>query len=397
MDAFVAPSPKSAHYLQALMPSVPVSVISNGVDTTRIASLIPSAEQKAALRAQLGLGTDDFILIFVGRIGMEKRVFELVDAVAAAAAREPRIRMIFIGDGPTLDPLKRRAQDSAAPAAFVFTGFLGWEAVIAHLASSNLFVTVSLSEVQPMTIIEAQLCGLPVVARRDESYFEMILDGKNGYLVEEDSEVVEKILELARDGRKWADFSRESLRRSQNLSIENTVSRMEELYGTLIGSRGVRHAVPKVDPAFPQSSDRRPAWAGTAHQRGGGAASAYGVARPRPASRSARSTSTPTRSGGEPRRPATELMFTMRGEPSAPPSAERRRSGKNACVTVITLRRFTSICFRRSSPVSSSRGPGTAIPALFTGPRACRRSAHPVLWQPPFPRQRRPSRQRGAA
>ncbi|MGA2478635.1 MAG: glycosyltransferase [Spirochaetia bacterium] len=238
VDAFVAPSPKSAHYLQALMPSVPVSVISNGVDTTRIASLIPSAEQKAALRAQLGVGTDDFILIFVGRIGMEKRVFELVDAVAAAAAREPRIRMIFIGDGPTLDPLKRRAQDSAAPAAFVFTGFLGWEAVIAHLASSNLFVTVSLSEVQPMTIIEAQLCGLPVVARRDESYFEMILDGKNGYLVEEDSEVVEKILELARDERKWADFSRESLRRSQNLSIENTVSRMEELYGTLISSRG---------------------------------------------------------------------------------------------------------------------------------------------------------------
>jgi 1,2-diacylglycerol 3-alpha-glucosyltransferase len=238
VDAFVAPSPKSAHYLQGLMPSVPVSVISNGVDTSRIAALIPTEEQKRALRASLGLREDDFVLIFVGRIGMEKRVFELVDAVAAAAAREPRIRMVFVGDGPTLDALKHRAEDSAAPGAFVFTGFLGWEAVISHLAASHLFVTVSLSEVQPMTIIEAQLCGLPVAARRDESYFEVILDGKNGYLVDEDSEVIERIIELARDAKKCAEFSRESLRRSQNLSIENTVTRMEHLYTELIASRG---------------------------------------------------------------------------------------------------------------------------------------------------------------
>jgi 1,2-diacylglycerol 3-alpha-glucosyltransferase len=233
----VAPSPKSAHYLQALMPSVPVSVISNGVDTSRIAALLPTADQNRALRASLGLSEQDFVLIFVGRIGMEKRVFELVDVVAAAASRAPRIRMLFVGDGPTLDPLKRRAQGSAAPGAFVFTGFLGWEAVIAHLAAANLFVTVSLSEVQPMTIIEAQLCGLPVVARRDESYFEVIMDGVNGYLVEEDGEAVERILELALDAGRCAEFSRESLRRSQNLSIENTVNRMEELYGRLSALR----------------------------------------------------------------------------------------------------------------------------------------------------------------
>ena len=240
VDACVAPSPKSAHYMQSLMPSVHVRIISNGADTARIAALIPTEEQKRGLRAGLGLSEEDFILIFVGRIGMEKRVFELLDAVAAAAEAEPRIRMIFVGDGPTLDPLKKRAAESRTPGAFVFTGFLGWESVIGLLASSHLFVTVSLSEVQPMTIIEAQLCGLPVVARSDESYFEVIVDGMNGYLVAEDAQIVERILDLAHDPEKRGRFSLDSLSRSQNLSIENTVTRMEQLYGELIASGGAR-------------------------------------------------------------------------------------------------------------------------------------------------------------
>ena len=167
---------------------------------------------------------------------LAKRTGESLTVAVTTAL--PTGNMVFVGDGPTLDALKHRAEDSAAPGAFVFTGFLGWEAVISHLAASHLFVTVSLSEVQPMTIIEAQLCGLPVVARRDESYFEVILDGKNGYLVDEDSEVIERIIELSRDAEKCAEFSRESLRRSQNLSIENTVTRMEHLYTELIASRG---------------------------------------------------------------------------------------------------------------------------------------------------------------
>jgi 1,2-diacylglycerol 3-alpha-glucosyltransferase len=238
VDAFVAPSAKSAHYVQALMPRAPITIISNGVDTERIAALVPPAEERKRLRAGLGMAEDQFVLVFVGRIGMEKRVFELVDIVAAAAAREPRIRMLFVGDGPALDELKRRAAQSVAPAAFVFTGFLPWESVICHLAAAELFVTVSLSEVQPMTIIEAQLCGLPALARRDEASEGLVTDGENGFLVEADELAAGRIVALARDPALYRRMSEESLRRSQGLSIENTVTRMEQLYGELLDRRG---------------------------------------------------------------------------------------------------------------------------------------------------------------
>jgi 1,2-diacylglycerol 3-alpha-glucosyltransferase len=240
VDAVVAPSPKSAHYVQAVMPRAPITVISNGVDTVRIAALLPPAGERNELRGQLGLAEDQFVLVFVGRIGMEKRVFELADAAAAAAARDPRIRMVFVGDGPALDPLKRRAAESAAPAAFVFTGFLPWESVISHLASADLFVTLSLSEVQPMTIIEAQLCGLPVVARRDEASEGLVADGENGWLVDADELAADRVVALCRDRALYRRMSEESLRRSQGLSIENTVTSLERLYGDLAARRGGR-------------------------------------------------------------------------------------------------------------------------------------------------------------
>jgi glycosyltransferase involved in cell wall biosynthesis len=64
----------------------------------------------------------------------------------------------------------------------------------------------------------------------------VVVDGKNGYLVPEDAQMVDRILELARDPDKRRRFSLDSLQRSQNLSIENTVARMEQLYGELVST-----------------------------------------------------------------------------------------------------------------------------------------------------------------
>src|SRR5574341_1543917 len=60
--------------------------------------------------------------------------------------------------------------------------------------------------------------------------------------------------------------------------------------------------------------------------------------------------------------PPMEPMLTIR-------PLRRRSSGRNACVTAIWPMTLTFICRRRSSSGRNSRGPGTAIPALFTSPR----------------------------
>src|SRR2546425_8536180 len=64
---------------------------------------------------------------------------------------------------------------------------------------------------------------------------------------------------------------------------------------------------------------------------------------------------------GKAERPATELILTMRPRAAL-------RSGRNAWVTATAPTRFTSSTRRSSSSGSSSRGPATGIPALFTRP-----------------------------
>jgi hypothetical protein len=136
-----------------------------------------------------------------------------------------------------LDELKNRARHSPVPNAFLFTGFVPWESVIGLCAASQVFVTLSLSEVQPMTIIEAELCGLPIIARMDESLLGLVEDGVNGFLTDEDRLVPDRILELLRDPSKTERFSRESAAGSSSHSIDKTVALMECFYEETICQR----------------------------------------------------------------------------------------------------------------------------------------------------------------
>ena len=60
-------------------------------------------------------------------------------------------------------------------------------------AIAHAFATASLSEIHPMTLIEAAMCGLPIVARRDVSFVGLVRDGYNGFLVDSDRAIAGKL------------------------------------------------------------------------------------------------------------------------------------------------------------------------------------------------------------
>ena len=81
-----------------------------------------------------------------------------------------------------------------------------------------------------MTVIEASMCGLPIVARRDESYGGLIEGEYNGYLVDSDHQIVERILALLRDETRLRQFSKNGLIVSEKFSTETHVEKFEFLY-----------------------------------------------------------------------------------------------------------------------------------------------------------------------
>ncbi|HTP62187.1 MAG TPA: glycosyltransferase family 1 protein [Burkholderiales bacterium] len=147
-------------------------VVARGVDT----ALFNPARRSQALRASWGAGPDDPVLLHVGRLAPEKNIDGLLDAYAAARGREPRARLVLVGDGPAREDLRSRCPDA------IFAGMQRGEYLAAHYASADLFLFPSLTETYGNVTLEALASGLAVVAYDYAAGAALIRSGENGLL-----------------------------------------------------------------------------------------------------------------------------------------------------------------------------------------------------------------------
>jgi len=233
-SVIVAPSIKAKKHYETIVPEIPFQIVPNGIDVKKFKSIPTTKKDIENIKLQYGLKKEDKILIFVGRIGPEKRVGALMDSVIPLCKKDKNIKLVYVGDGPDMETLKKKASSVNLEKNFIFTGFVDWEQVHKLYSISNIFVTASLSEVHPMTLIEGAMCGLPLIARKDYSYLDLIENKKNGYLVNTDEEMTRKIEELIYNKTKLKSFSKASLEISKKFTAENHVNRMEKLYKKVI-------------------------------------------------------------------------------------------------------------------------------------------------------------------
>lgn len=231
VSVMVNPSVKAKkYYQQNVAPNQAYQLVPNGIDMAKFKQSHFTDADIAEVRKHYGLDPQDKLLIFVGRIGPEKRVAELFGAMIPVLKEYEHVKMVFVGDGPAHGELVETAKRAGVDNKVVFTGFVNWSEVYKLYSISNIFVTASLSEVHPMTLIEGAICGLPSIARRDDSYLDLIHEGKNGYLVDTDDGLTEKVEELLSDPAKLKSFSAAALEISKTFSADNHVARMEKLY-----------------------------------------------------------------------------------------------------------------------------------------------------------------------
>ena len=231
-DSLIGVSTKARNYFkqEGMLPDMPSVIIPNAIDKEKFQKTHITEEQKLALRESYGIKPDDTMLLFVGRIGEEKRVFELLKVCQNVAKKNSKIKMIFVGNGPAYEDMLKKAADDIASKQIIFTGFIEWTKVSEYYESADIFVTTSLSEMHSMTILEAQLSGLPIIVRRDESYLDSVFDGENGYLTDSEEEMEAKILELAADKEKCRSFGKRSLEITKRFTIETHIKKTLKVY-----------------------------------------------------------------------------------------------------------------------------------------------------------------------
>jgi glycosyltransferase involved in cell wall biosynthesis len=151
-----------------------VIAVGRGVDTQRF----HPGRRDVELRELWGLEIDDLACLYVGRLAPEKNLAVVEQAFSAIAARNPRARMVWVGNGPSLAGLR-----SAHP-EHIFAGPRIGDDLAAHYASADLFLFGSLSETWGNVLTEALASGLGVIAYRRAAAEILIQTEENGLTVE---------------------------------------------------------------------------------------------------------------------------------------------------------------------------------------------------------------------
>lgn len=116
------------------------------------------ARRDRSLRLSLGMHDDQPLLIYVGRLDIEKRP----DVVADAFRRLPKslgAKLVLLGEGPLRQQIAELGDDR-----IVMPGYVRDRADLARwLASSDIYVSAMADETFGVSIIEAQASGLPIV------------------------------------------------------------------------------------------------------------------------------------------------------------------------------------------------------------------------------------------
>jgi len=197
-DRIVAPS-------RAILDALPhaqasrLAHIANGVDTHRFAPVSPHARRR--LRQDLGCTAEQLLIGCVASLSPVKRHVDLIDAFARVHSELPQSRLLLIGDGRMRDTLETRI---AALGLNGVARLLGERRDISHvLPALDLFALVSESEGMSNAILEAQACGLPVIATRVGGNPELV-DADCGVLVEPHNPpaLARAILELLPDAAR---------------------------------------------------------------------------------------------------------------------------------------------------------------------------------------------------
>lgn len=179
----------SAHRVVTVCQAFVPQLVSRGVDPSRIRVLpntaipvrpIPEAERRQ-LREELAIGSDEAVILTVGRLSREKGQEYLIRALTLLPPAAQAWRLIVLGSGPDLDRLQALANALGVTPRVLFVGFR--QDVAPFYAIASVFALPSLAEGSSNVLLEAMSASLPIVATRVGGTPEVAVHNETALLV----------------------------------------------------------------------------------------------------------------------------------------------------------------------------------------------------------------------
>lgn len=205
--------------------------ISYGVDLDIFNNAGKKQSSQKELFHQLGIPTKSPIILYVGRLDVDKQVNHVIEGAAEALIRK-KAHLLIVGDGTQKNRLMELCRQLGIERQSHFAGFIYDQSLLSAIyANASVFVTASEIETQGLTLLEAAASGLPIVAYRATCIPEIVHQDVNGKLAQPGdmaalSDAILEILAHPDRARTMGIAGREI---AGQHSFRNTIIRHEQL------------------------------------------------------------------------------------------------------------------------------------------------------------------------
>lgn len=160
---------------------------------------------------------DRFPLVgYVGRLSGEKGIQHFVQALPTILNNQQELRVLIGGDGELRDSIEASLQEGGVDARVDLPGWIPHEDLPGYLNQLRLLILPSYTEGLPNIMLEAMACGTPVLATPVGAIPDVIIDGKTGFIMENNSPecIAENVIraltssdlgQIAENGRRFVE------------------------------------------------------------------------------------------------------------------------------------------------------------------------------------------------
>ncbi len=149
--------------------------VRSGMETEHFLNPKPT-ETREAMRAELGINDDDFVIGTVARLAEHKGHDDILDGIGIELANNPNWKLLWVGDGWWSERLLQRVEDMGLSNQVITTGLVPQHRVGAMMRAMDVLLHPSYREGLPRTVPQALLCGVPVCATDTDGTPEACID-----------------------------------------------------------------------------------------------------------------------------------------------------------------------------------------------------------------------------
>jgi len=181
------------------------------------------------------------ILLFAGRITIEKDTKFLLPVLRRVQACRKDVALLFAGDGPAKSLVEAAAKRQGLADSCAFMGYIDYTELPLVYAAADVFVFPSKTETQGLCTIEAMGTGLPVVAIGEMGTLDVMRGDNGGFMVHNDlTEFAEAVISLLNDDRLRERKSAEAVAWAEQYRVGTTTDRLERLYRVIASRHAYR-------------------------------------------------------------------------------------------------------------------------------------------------------------